>query len=102
MNSPRGDVLLAVLLVIAGHLGVIARALTGAPFFGLMGLAAFAVAAAVLIGTFVGQIRAGFNEPHQPPARRTEGRVGEDARPAADTPSIEEVQADAEAEPAAA
>lgn len=81
MNSPRGDVLLAVLLVIAGHLGVIAHALTGSPLFGLMGLAAFAFAAAVLLGTVIAQIRAGFNEPRKPRARRSAEYFGDNGRP---------------------
>lgn len=67
MNSPRGDVLIAVLLVIAGQLGFIARALTGTPLFGLMGLIGFVLAAAVLIGTAINAIRAGLDAPYQPP-----------------------------------
>lgn len=81
MNSPRGDVLLAVLLVIAGHLGVIARALTGAPFFGLMGLASFVLAVAVLVGMLVRQFRVGLNEPSAPRRRRSAEYVGEDGKP---------------------
>lgn len=65
MNSPRGDVLLAVLLVIAGHLGVIARALTDTALFGLMGLASFVFAVAVLMGMLIRQFRVGASEPSE-------------------------------------
>lgn len=81
MNSPRGDVLLAVLLVIAGHLGVIATALTDTPLFGLMGLASFVLAVAVLMGMLVRQFRVGRDEPSPPRQRRSAEYAGEDGKP---------------------
>lgn len=80
MNGPRGDVLLAVLLVIAGHLGVIAGSLTSAPMLNLMGIAAFLFAVALIVGMLIGQFRAGMRE-RQPAQRRTAEYVGEDGGP---------------------
>lgn len=63
MNGPRGTILLAVLLVISGYLGVIARSLTGTPLFGLMGLAGFLFAAALVLGEVLARFRSGLAEP---------------------------------------
>lgn len=66
MNGPRGTALLVVLLLISGYLGFIARALTGVPLFGLMGLVGFLFAAAIGVGALIGQFREGFAEPKNP------------------------------------
>lgn len=81
MNSPSGDAQLAVLLVIAGLLGFIARALTGTPFFGFIGLAGFVFALAVVIRPLVDHFRAGASEQRKPRQRRSAEYIGEDGGP---------------------
>lgn len=71
MDGPRGTVVLAVLLVISGYLGFIAGHVSGFPLFGLMGVAGFAFAIAVLVGEAIAQFRAGLAEPRDEEPRRT-------------------------------
>ena len=73
MNGPRGAVLIAVLLLISGYLG-------GSPIFGLMGVAGFVFAIAVLIGEAISQFRQGFNEPRQEKPRERAQRAADPAK----------------------
>ena len=72
----------AILLVGVGFLGVIASNLTGAPIFGLAGMVAFVLAAAIAAGSLIRAFMDGLAEREPAPTvrrapasvkRRTEG-----------------------------
>lgn len=80
MNGPRGAVLIAVLLLISGYLGVMTAHIAGSPIFGLMGVAGFVFAIAVLIGEAISQFRQGINEPRQEKPRERAQRAADPAK----------------------
>ena len=59
-----------ILLVGVGILSGIGAHITGTPIFGFLGLCAFALAGATIIGTLINAFRTGLDQPYQPPAQK--------------------------------